>query len=149
MTAHRCILSGRSPYFKTLLSGRFREGKPGEIVKIGDTTHAAFHAILLYLYTDRLNFSDDEVINVMRKAKEIEIERVYNYCTRHCFRAVKEQNVVIWLVQAHMYGLEELRAVTLGYLTRNFRRVRSEAGATLNLLQEHPAIMLEVMMNAL
>ena len=48
-----------------------------------------------------------------------------------------------------MYGLDDLRQATFRFLTRNFRLIRSEARSSLNVLQEHPAIMMEVMMEAL
>jgi diaminopimelate epimerase len=45
-----------------------------------DTCPAAFHALLRYLYTDKLTLDDTLVVDVLRKAMKLELTRVY---TRH------------------------------------------------------------------
>ena len=93
--AHRCILQAQSEYFGAMLSSGFREGQEPPCkraktsgqeaateITIGDTTPEAFRALLRYLYTDELRFEEEELLDVMRKAKEISLDRVYNHTVR-------------------------------------------------------------------
>ena len=146
--AHRIMLIARSDYFKTMLTSGFSEGQAHQI-KIGDTTPEAFRAILRYLYTDELNFTDDLLVDVMRKAKEMQLERVYNYSVRRCRRGIGVHNCVAWFVKADAYGLEELRSATFGYLSRNFRQVKAQARRTLQILSDKPHLLMEVMLEAI
>jgi speckle-type POZ protein len=141
--AHRAILAARSDYFRSMLTSPFREGEAHEI-SIGDTTPQAFKSLLRYLYTDELQFADEHLIDVMRKAKEISLERVYNHTVQRCRRDISVHNVVGWFVQADEHGLEELRSATIGFLARNIRLVKRNAKQTLEILSDKPHLMMEV-----
>ena len=104
--AHRTILAARSTYFRTMFSSGMKEAQEGNdiIVQdtspaaframllylytegndiiVQDTSPAAFRALLLYLYTDELAFDDsvELLVDVLCKAKELELTRVANYC---------------------------------------------------------------------
>jgi hypothetical protein len=64
--AHSVLLAARSKYFERMLCGGFAEagssaaGSAAQI-PIQNTTPAAFRALLRYLYTDELAFSEDDV----------------------------------------------------------------------------------------
>jgi sugar lactone lactonase YvrE len=64
--AHSVLLAARSEYFERMLCGGFAEagssaaGSAAQI-PIQNTTPAAFRALLRYLYTDELAFSEDDV----------------------------------------------------------------------------------------
>jgi hypothetical protein len=115
-------------------------------ITIGETTPSAFKALLQYLYTDVLKFEDEDILSVMRKAKEYQLERLYGHTVRYCHDNICEENVVTWLIQADEFGLEELRASALKFLVRNFGAVRSQdGGGSLALLERSPLLM-EVML---
>ena len=145
--AHRIILAARSTYFRSMFSSGMREAQSGNDIVIQDTSPAAFRALLLYLYADELAFDDTLVVDVLRKAKELELTRVYNHCEQRCQRGLSAHNAVLWFMQADEYALEGLRGSALRYLTRNFRTIRAEAKDTLaKLAVEKPMLMAEVMM---
>ncbi len=52
------------------------------------TSPAAFHALLRYVYTDKLTFDDTLVVDVLRKAMKLELTRVYKHCERRCGRGL-------------------------------------------------------------
>ena len=112
-------------------------------------TSGAFKELLGYLYTDALRFKDEHMIDVMRKAKEIQLDRVYNHAVRHCHKSISVKNATMWFIQADQYKLDELREMAFKYVARNFRRIRAEARATLLSLQDNPTLMMEVMLEAL
>ena len=138
--AHRVILEARSQYFRAMLSSGFREGQEPAYkrartsgqeeaadITIGDTTPEAFKALLRYLYTDELCFADEQLLDVMRKAKEISLDRVYSYGMRRVRQTMSVHKVVGWLVKADEYGLEDMRTATFGFLSRNLGRINADA----------------------
>ena len=102
--------------------------------------------LLLYLYADELAFDDTLLVDVLRKAKELELTRVCKHCERRCERELSTQKAVLWFVQADAYALEGLRESALRYLTRNFRTIPAESPHRLAKLLEKPELMAEVMM---
>jgi hypothetical protein len=46
------------------------------------------------------------VTDIVRKAKEMQLERVEAMCVDHCRRGVSVHNAVAWFVRAHVHGLE-------------------------------------------
>ena len=103
--------------------------------------------LLLYLYADELAFDDTLLVDVLRKAKELELTRVYNHCEQRCQRGLSAHNAVLWFMQADEHELEGLREIALRYLARNLGKIRAEAKDTLaKLAVEKPMLMAEVMM---
>jgi hypothetical protein len=51
-----------------------------------------------------LHFTDNNVIDVMRKAKELQLERAAAICALHCRDCVSVHNAVEWFVQACTHG---------------------------------------------
>ena len=148
-TAHRCILSARSDYFRGMLGSSCREADAGAVIQIKETTPAAFRVLLTYLYTGALELDDDVVIDVLRKAQEFDLVRVYNLCMHYCIAHVTPVNAIRWLIRAETCSLEELRGVVLSHVRRAFRSIRDEAPESLAELRAHPDLMLEVMVTAI
>merc|ERR1711959_287741 len=130
--------------------GGLAESKGVGPLTIGDTTPGAFRQILLYLYTDCLEFDDEEVVHVMRKAHEMQgvgcktLERVYNRCVRQCARNKSVHNCVLWFSQADQFKLDTLREEAKQYTARNLRRIKEQDGGTLTLLSQE--LLLEVVL---
>lgn len=53
-----------------------------------------------------LRLTDDDVMDVARKAKELQLEGAEAACVDHCCRRVSPHNAVDWFVRAHQHGLE-------------------------------------------
>jgi len=169
ITAHKAIICAQSEYFRAMLLGNFQESHPraakrhkapngggdgpsvpssssttqasgGSLVAIRETTPTAFRAILRYLYTDEPAFDDVDVVQIMRKAREIQLDRVYALCLRHCTERLSPFNAANWVMQASEFDLGELRSAALAYLSRNVRRVRDEAPGSLQVLSREVLI---------
>jgi len=151
--AHSVLLAARSEYFERMLCGGFAEagssaaGSAAQI-PIQNTTPAAFRALLRYLYTDELAFSEDDVVHVMHKAHEIDERRVYAHCLRYCQEHLAPPNAIGWLVLADKYHMAELRDVASSYVAHNMRRIRMVARDSMHLLAANPTLMLEVLSQA-
>jgi len=149
--AHACILQARSAYFRSLLCSGFKEGEQrGKAdITIRDTTPSAFRALLRYLYTDHLQVDDEEMIDVMLLAQCYQVQALYDFCVARCKGHLTVDNAVQWFVGAHMRELPDIRAVALGFIKANFRRIKAEAPETMQLLIDHPELMMELLMDAL
>ena len=146
---HRAILAAHSEYFCRMFTSAWREAEGGALITVGETTPAALRCMLRYLYTDHLTLDDELVIDVLRKAKEWQLERAYHLAMLHCARRTGIGNAVRWLVRAHASHLDELRTLALAYIRSNFRRIRDEMPSTLDELKENPDLQHEIMMTAL
>jgi len=148
-TAHKAILVSRSSYFRGLLLKDEGVGSGGPI-HVENTSPAAFRAILRYLYTDELIFDEAEMLQVMRKAREMNLARVSDYTKNYVEAKLKGvlgvENVVQWFVQADDFGLADVREVALDYLAKHFREVRQEARGSLRVLEGRNKLMMEVML---
>ena len=142
--AHRNILSARSSYFATMLASGFAEGQRGANIVINNTTPSAFRSLLAYLYTDKLDCSEDDIVHVMHKAHEMDEARVFAHCLRYCKINLSSPNAIGWLLDAHHYHLDELKEVASAYVASHLRRIRMVARESLQRLSEHPDLMLEV-----
>ena len=128
-----------------MLTSSFQEGQHDATVTIGDTTPAAFHAVLRYLYTDGLACDDESVVDVMCKAREYDLRHLLSLCSRYCAANLAPPNAIPWLVQAEEQQLGELREQAMAFVKREFRRIRMVARDTLTLLAQNPDLMVEVM----
>ena len=74
----------------------------------------AFRDLLLYLYTDELDFDDSVklLVDVLHKAKDLELTRVVLHCEQHCQRGLSTQNAVMLIMQTE-YAFEVLRESAL------------------------------------
>ncbi|WIA29072.1 hypothetical protein OEZ86_011583 [Tetradesmus obliquus] len=145
--AHKLILTTQCDYFRKMLApDQFAEGSTNT-VKVQDTTPAAFKALLRYLYTDELCFSDDTILDVMLLAQKMVIARVLNHCLVHVRHNLSPRNVVAWLIWADEHsGFGELRCTAFNYLVSNFKDVRKDKQQLAHLLARRPDLVMDVML---
>jgi hypothetical protein len=149
--AHRCNLSARCEYFRSMFGAGFKEGDSAEI-HIEGTSSAAFKALLKYLYTDSMVVDDAVLFDLSKLSDQYRVERLNNHCMHQLFKGITVQNAVTRLVQAHTASGEgamwasELRTTTMRYITRNFEQIWCNAMATLELLESrHPDLFKQVL----
>ncbi|KAF6266751.1 hypothetical protein COO60DRAFT_1473285 [Scenedesmus sp. NREL 46B-D3] len=145
--AHKLILITQCDYFKKMLAPeQFAEGCTNT-VQVQDTTPAAFKALLRYLYTDELRFSDDTILDVMLLAQKMVIHRVLNHCLVHIRHNLSPRSVVHWLMWADEHsGFGELRSTAFNYLVSNFKDVRKDKQQLAHLLARRPDLVMDVML---
>ena len=116
-------------------------------VAVETCTASAFRALLRYLYTDQLDFNDDIITDVMQLAHQYDIRRVYAHCVRHMTRNLAVNNAVQWFIQAHELNMVDPRQRALGFIARNWRKIKAEASSTVELLRKHgdPGLLMAVL----
>ena len=167
--AHQNIIAARSQVFATMLkdgpqddqchmsSGHWANPASDSAlgcedtdkdVAVLDTTPVAFQqALLRYIYTDELKLDDMILIDVLRLAKAYQIERLHRYCVATCKSTIRVDNAIPWFIQAHNHFLVDLPKATSQYVVQSFRKIRSQARDTIDLLLDYPELMLEVMVD--
>ena len=128
-----------------MLTSSFQESQQDALVTVGDTSPAAFKAVLRYAYTNQLVCDDETVVDVMRKAREVQLGHLLSLCMRYCHANLAPPNAIPWLVQAEEHQLGELRVLTLAYVKRSIRRIRMVARDTMRILVDYPDLTIEVM----
>lgn len=151
--AHRAVLSARSPYFRAMLKGSFREARqPAERtpIRIGEVSPGAFRQLLAYLYTDDLSvFTEEHLLPVLAKAAEMELSRVAAHALGRCTSGLSAANAAERLLAARRGGLRELEEAAFNFVAQHFKKVRDAAPESLRALSEaDPRLFEAVVMQA-
>lgn len=150
VTAHRAILASRSTYFRAMFKGQFKEARCGtggaqaDAVCIGEIGASAFVELLRYLYTDDLSvFTEANLVEVLRKAREMELGRVAAHALSLCTAGLNEHNAAERLIAARRGGLTELDEAAFRFVTHHFKLVRDAAPEGLSALNEFDSKLFE------
>lgn len=86
-SAHKVILSKRSPYFETMFSGPLQGGQQSQVIHLKDATLRAdlFEQILEYIYTGHIQLqkkSHSDLILIAEKAKMLLLPKLEFLCNR-------------------------------------------------------------------
>ncbi|KYQ92740.1 hypothetical protein DLAC_06744 [Tieghemostelium lacteum] len=90
--AHKCILVTRSQKFKTLFESQFSEAVNSELV-IDSISPTVYYNFLHYLYTDRLNINDDNVIELYVLSHQELQERMKDLVESYLYSSIDDENV--------------------------------------------------------
>lgn len=108
--AHKNILSGRSEYFFSLLSGGLAESSQNEI-ELKEVPLEPFKAILRYLYTGRLllnDFSMNEIIGMFQLADLYGFESLKERLLVYLKRIISVDNCWDILEAAYLHSLQPM-----------------------------------------
>jgi len=141
--AHRNILAARSSYFRGMLSSTLREAQPGAVIAVPDISEAAFRALLLYLYSERVVLDADIVLDVMCKAHQYEMRALYTHCMRYAVRNVSISNAIAWLIAAEERHLRDFGKLVFRFVVDHLRVLRERD--EFDRLKGYPELMLRVM----
>lgn len=111
-------------------------------------TETSIAAFATPRFTDELSIDNESVIDVMRKAHEIDLRPVHDLCMSHCRKQLRSHNCIWWLVQADEHRLEELRHAALRFAVANLRMVKATAQETFELLRPRPDLLLGLLLEA-
>lgn len=129
-----------------MLEGDFSEAvdvSAATAITVQNTTPSAFEAIIRHMYTDDLDhISDDDLVPVMCKTREIELHRVYNYTYRRLRKTIRPDNCISFFLQAHDFDELELKELAGRYIRANITQIMAEAPHTLDLFSDRPGGML-------
>lgn len=125
--AHRAILS-RSDFFKTLLSGSFKEGQDAEAkrpIEMTDIEVEVFQLVLKHIYTgtDDVLGSDSAVplvLSLHQAAHKFMLKELQQVCEVHLIRQVAVDNAVCLVLHADLYQLVSLKEAVMELAEADF-----------------------------
>ncbi|GFT19007.1 speckle-type POZ protein [Trichonephila clavipes] len=118
-SAHKNILSARSPVFKAMFTNEMKE-KIKESVNITDVDAGTMHRILLYVYTDILEDLCLETASPLYEAADkYQILSLRNKCSAFLMASLSVNNVCNVLILADMHQDNELKYSVQDYILRN------------------------------
>jgi ankyrin repeat/BTB/POZ domain-containing protein 1 len=111
---HRVLLCAQSEYFRSMLSGGFREstlaGEVGGEIEIADVAPETFYYVLEYVYTNFVqNLEQDMILDLLLVADQLLIQNLKNLCARQIIRFVDCSNVIEFLQVSDLYNSVRLR----------------------------------------
>lgn len=104
--SHKCILSTGSKVFETMFYGSIREG---DVVKISDVNPSAFKEFLQFFYLDEVNFTTDNIVDVMYLVRKYGIERCMVQCVDFLKDTMTNDDVCSAYQLAVQFDLDELK----------------------------------------
>jgi hypothetical protein len=126
--AHKVTLAAYSDF----LAEKFTEFSQGEVLNIDltDVNEEIVRTVISFVYTNEINISDTNVVDILYCAEEIGILVVSNMCMEHISRAINPQNAFNFFSAAHQRNLDQVKQKVMKYITENFKSItsRSEFG---------------------
>lgn len=102
--AHKFILSVRSSVFSTMFYGAITEFTSNDsVVKIEDVSSTSFLEMLKFIYTDRVNITEDNLAEIMYVAHKYSIKHLERICCDYMRKALNKENCFNYLEEFYIY----------------------------------------------
>lgn len=99
--AHKVVLSSGSPVFRAMFYGPLAEK---DVVEIRDSGSGAFRMLLQFVYTDKVELTDETVADVLYLAKKYDVEELVTTCLNYVRGRINRKNVVLFYHDLHFFG---------------------------------------------
>lgn len=147
-SAHKLILMARCDYFRTMFTSEMVEAH-SDVVVIPDVCATAFRVFLKYVYTDKLELDNDNILGMLDISRKYLMDFVLRQCTSYIRKHLSPDNAIEWLVYADDNSFEETRHAALQYVGHHFYNIRLRNRASLDRLKQRPDLMMEVVADVL
>ena len=118
-TCHKIILCARSDVFETMFNASsFRESQEG-VLEIKDIDKQTMKIFLNYIYTDRIEGHDTELLNVIYVAHKYNVPRLVNKCAKELIKKTNRGNAMEVLRAGYLVENTHLFQKTMDYLKKN------------------------------
>ncbi|KAG5671691.1 hypothetical protein PVAND_001876 [Polypedilum vanderplanki] len=118
--AHRCILAGRSSFFKNLLTKDYLD----EIL-IEDIKKDVMLELLRYIYTKKVENLDKVSLELIYAAQKYDLPDLISICIANLIKNVSKLNVFQYLFFANKHKEEELKQACLKFINKNFEKLEN------------------------
>lgn len=117
--AHRVILAWRSDTFKAMLYQGMSEST-AKAITFKDIAFHTLSQLVEYLYTDTLDISSDNVVDLFVAADRFQVNRLRSLCENYFFMNVSGEDVCSVLELADKYNAHPLRQYCINWILCNF-----------------------------
>uniref|UniRef100_A0A1Q3EZV7 BTB domain-containing protein n=1 Tax=Culex tarsalis TaxID=7177 RepID=A0A1Q3EZV7_CULTA len=122
MFGHKAVLAEASEVFRAQFAGAFRESREDvreQPIPIVDIEPAVFKEVLRYMYSDRVNVTADNVVDVYYSAEKYLLEGLKKTCIKFLAANLTEGNVLGLFDRNRQYELEEVNRFCLDIICEN------------------------------
>jgi len=121
---HRLILSGRSPVFNSLLKSDMLEKTSG-VVKIEEFNIDVVRAMVLYIYTAKIEDTFDDIVTLMKIGNKYLIQTLVDDCGKKLIKLISVSNVLELGVVAEVYLAQDLLGSCAEFVSENWEVLES------------------------
>lgn len=122
--AHK-ILCLRCSYFRNMLTGEYMESKASEIV-IEDIGYQVFLILLEYLYSDHVDVTIENAMEILIVAEKFGVDRLKKICENIMIDAINVISVSTILLTADEHNAGNLRDRCMRFILDNFDEVTKQ-----------------------
>ncbi|CAF1193574.1 unnamed protein product [Rotaria magnacalcarata] len=125
--AHRCILGGRSAWFRNLLGEHHNLESQGDYVlqiSIDDVKSDVMNEILNFMYTNRCLISLKNASSLLIVAKRFGLNKLVRQIGEFLLFRLTTDNALEMFVSAHESGSETLKAACIRIINRNAEKIK-------------------------
>ncbi|CAF1139396.1 unnamed protein product [Rotaria sordida] len=127
LQVHRCIVGGRSSWFRHLL-GEYHDANNNDDyvlqISIDDIHSDVMNEILNFMYTNRCLISLKNAPDLLIAAKRFELEKLKTQIADFLLYRLTVDNAIEMLICAHEAGSEALKAACINLINRNAEKIK-------------------------
>lgn len=144
--AHKLILSARSPVFADMFRSEKMETSTNHI-RILDVTPADFYQLLRFIYTNKVQVTDENCRSLLIAANKYLIPSLKSICEEFIIKTLTPGNCVEMLTLADLHNAEKLKNMATGFIRSRLYEVCIAEGLK-SLKKSHPDAVFDVMEDA-
>jgi N-acetylneuraminic acid mutarotase len=141
--AHKMICA-RCPFFSAMFQTGMKESEPGARIALPEVELETFLLLLEYLYTDQVDLTIENAVDVFVLADRFSVERLQKLCENALIRAIRVSNAAQLLLVADFHRAARLRDNCMLFIVRHFDTVSRTLGFE-EMGRENYELLLEVL----
>ncbi|XP_051173301.1 speckle-type POZ protein-like [Leptopilina boulardi] len=141
-TAHKMILSLRSPVFAAMFKSKMSE-ELTSIVEIKDIESTIFQKMLRFIYTDEVKYLKESAIQLYNAAEKYQLEKLKGMCINSLYKNLSLKTVIETLKFSEKFSIFDLEKCCLKYLVLNMETLK-ETFAFEELINMYPRYSMKI-----
>jgi hypothetical protein len=125
INAHKIILISKSKYFNNMFLSQLKESKK-EIIEIKDYSYEIFLKILKYIYSDNIEFNNENYMDILDASNFYQIDSLKNKIQDYIIMYISIINVFDLLEISYIYNLEKVKYKCLKYIFLNYFSIKKK-----------------------
>ncbi|XP_057318225.1 speckle-type POZ protein B-like [Microplitis mediator] len=121
-TAHKLILSARSPVFLAMFTHEMKEKKENTVT-IPDIDPEIFEKILEFIYTDSINDLDADAECLLESANKYQLLKLKSLCEESLSKSCSIDNAIKLMILADLYDANQLFEYVLEFIIKSIKDV--------------------------
>jgi len=122
---HRIVMAARSTVFSCLLKSGMEESESG-IVKIDDFDIDVVRAMVIYMYTAKIEDSYEDIVTLMKIGNKYLVQSLVDECSARLRNSLTESNVLELGVVAEVHSVKDLMESCAKFVSSNVNVLKTD-----------------------